>query len=189
MSGVRSPRLSRPALIAALSVVLACQQGANIATSPSPTVTTPATSPTSSSTTPTGTPIASPRPPEPTPVVLTVSGRVTRAPDGRPVPGVRLRFAPFAINDGRVPGPDVVVTSDATGAYSAKVPAWTLEALANSSSSQLSLFVTPPAGMKVIVVTQSSTLPIGPIAPNVPEWYFMLARDLSGPIDITLEAQ
>jgi hypothetical protein len=100
-----------------------------------------------------------------------------------------MRFAPFAINDGRQPGPDVVVTSDATGAYTQKVPAWTLEALANSSSSQLSLFVTPPAGMKVLAVTQSSTVPIGPIAPNVPEWYFMLARDLNGPIDITLAVQ
>ena len=121
--------------------------------------------------------------------MLNVSGHVTRAPDGRPVAGVRLRFAPFSINDGRTPGPDVVVTSDASGAYSVKVPAWTLEALANSSSSQLSLFVTPPAGMKVLAVTQSSTLPIGPLAPNVPEWYFMLARDLNGPIDITLGAQ
>jgi hypothetical protein len=137
----------------------------------------------------TATPTASPRPPEPTPVVLTVSGRVTRASDGGPVPGVRLRFAPFAINDGRVPGPDAVVTSDATGAYSAMVPAWTLAALADSSSSQLSLFVTPPAGMKVLAVTQSNTFPIGPIAPNAPDWYFMLARDLSGPIDITLAAQ
>jgi hypothetical protein len=184
-------RLWRPAIIAALSVVLACQQGATIRTSPPPTV-TPAASPTSSLT-PTAT-AAPPRSvpattPEPTPVVLTVSGRVTRASDGRPVPGVRLRFAPFAINDGRPPGPDVVVTSDATGAYSAKVPAWTLEALANSSSSQLSLFVTPPAGMKVITVTQSGTLPIGPLAPNVPDWYFMLAPDLNGPIDIVLEAQ
>jgi hypothetical protein len=121
--------------------------------------------------------------------VLAVSGRVTTASDGRPVPGVRLRFAPFPINDGRSPGPDVVVTSDANGVYSAAVPAWTLEALANSSSSQLSLFVTPPAGMNVLAVMQSSTLAIGPIAPNVPDWYFMLARNLNGPIDITLAAQ
>lgn len=109
--------------------------------------------------------------------------------DGTPVSGVRLRFAPFPINDGRVAGPDVVVTSDASGAYSARVSAWTLEALANSSSSQLSLFVTPPAGMKIAAITRSSTLPIGPIAPNVADWYFMLVRDLNGPIDITLAAQ
>src|SRR6266508_2948091 len=102
-----------------------------------------------------------------------------------------IELVTFAISGGcstacpRAPGPDVVVTTDAAGAYSAEVSAWTLEALADSSSSQLSLFVTPPAGMKVVAVTQSSTLPIGPIAPNVPEWYFMLVRDLPGPIDIT----
>ncbi|HEX9436189.1 MAG TPA: hypothetical protein VGA16_03405 [Candidatus Limnocylindria bacterium] len=106
-----------------------------------------------------------------------------------------IELVTFAISGGcstacpRAPGPDVVVTTDAAGAYSAEVSAWTLEALADSSSSQLSLFVTPPAGMKVVAVTQSSTLPIGPIAPNVPEWYFMLVRDLNGPIDITLAAQ
>jgi hypothetical protein len=43
--------------------------------------------------------------------------------------------------------------------------------------------------MNVLAVMQSSTLPIGPIAPNLPDWYFMLARDLNGPIDITLAAQ
>jgi hypothetical protein len=128
-------------------------------------------------------------------VVLTVSGHVTLASDGRPVPGVRVRIAPFAISGGcstpcaRAPGPDVVVTSDARGAYSATVSAWTIEALADSSSSQLSLFVTPPTGMQVVAVTQSSTFPIGPIASNDPQWYFMLARALDGPIDITLAAQ
>jgi hypothetical protein len=170
-------RFSRPALIATLSLVLACQQAGASATSP----------------TPTATPVASasvtPKTPAPTPISLTITGHVTRAPDGAPVAGVRLRFAPFAINDGRQPGPDVTVTSDATGAYNAKIAAWTLEALADSSSSQLSLFVTPPAGMKVVAVTRSSTVPIGPLAPNDPQWYFMLARELDGAVDITLAAQ
>jgi hypothetical protein len=69
------------------------------------------------------------------------------------------------------------------------VAVWTLEALADSSSSQMSLFVTPPAGMKVATVAQSITFPVGPLAPNDPQWYFMLARDLTGPINITLAAQ
>lgn len=174
-------RVARLPLIAALSVVVACQ-AANSATSPTP-VATATSSPTSS---PTRSPVA--RTPDPTPIVLRVSGHVTKS-EGTPVAGVRLRFSPFYIKDGRVPGPDVVLTTDVTGAYTATVPAWTLEALANSSSSQLSLFVTPPTGMKIVAITQSSTLPIGPIAPNVPEWYFVLARDLNGPIDITLAAQ
>ena len=170
-------RVARPALIAVLSVTVACQ-AANSATSPTPTATT----------TPSPTRSAAPTTAAPTPITLSVSGHVTKT-DGSPVSDVRLRFSPFAINDGRVAGPDVVVTSDASGAYSAKVPAWTLEALANSSSSQLSLFVAPPAGMKIVAITQSSTLPVGPIAPNVPEWYFMLVRAVNGPIDITLAAQ
>ena len=171
--------------IAALSVVLACQPAASVATSPSPALTasqTPSLAPTAAAT---ATPTASPL----TPVSLAVSGHATMASDGRPASGVRIRVAPFPINDGRAPGPDVIVASDASGAYSATVSAWTLEALANSSSSQLSLFITPPAGMKVVAVTQSETLPMGPIAANQPEWYFMLARDLKGPIDITLAAQ
>lgn len=162
---------------------------------PSPTA-TPSSAPTALGTRPastaTPTPTSSPRPTEPTPVVLAVSGRVSLASDGRPVAGVRLRFNAAAINGGcptacpKAPGPDVVVTTDANGAYTAKVSAWTLEALADSSSSQLSVFVTPPAGMQITAVTQASTVPVGPIAPNVPEWYFMLERDLNGPIDITL---
>lgn len=171
--------------VAALCLVLACQPGAGVGTSPSPALTasqTPTLAPSVAAT-------ASPRPPGLTPVSLTVSGHVTMASDGRPASGVRIRIAPFPINDGRTPGPDVVVASDASGAYSATVSAWTLEALANSSSSQLSLFITPPPGMKVVAVSQTVTLPMGPIGPNQPEWYFMLARDLKGPIDITLAAQ
>jgi hypothetical protein len=145
-------RSVRPLLIAALSVVLACQTGASTTPSPSPS-------------------------PSPSPTV---------APFASPTSS---STSSTAINDGRAPGADVTVTSDANGAYSAVVPAWTLEALADSSSSQLSLFVTPPAGMRVSAVTRSSTLPIGPLAPNVPDWYFMLARELNGPIDITLAAQ
>ena len=192
--------------IAVGAVLLACAPSANVAASPTPTITqsanpsptataTPTAAPSATTAPATPTPTGSARPGDPTPVVLTVGGRVTQASDGRPVSGVRLRFNPAALSGGcpvacpKAPGPDVVVTSDANGAYTAKVAAWTLEALADSSSSQLSLFLTPPAGMKVVAVTQASTLPIGPIAPNVPEWYFMLARDLKGPIDITLAPQ
>jgi hypothetical protein len=184
-----------PLTLALLAV--ACGTAATT-TSPTPSAGVPTRSATPTPgavATATATPTASPRPPEPTPVVLTVSGHVTLAPEGRPVPGVRLRIAPFALSGGcptacpRPPGPDVVVTSDASGAYSAAVSAWTLEALANSSSSQLSLFVTPPSGMTVVAVTRSITFPMGPLAPNDPQWYFMLARDLNGPIDITLAAR
>src|SRR5512135_2327874 len=145
-------RFSRPALIATLSLVLACQQAGASATSPTPTATPMASA------------SVTPKTPAPTPISLTIT-------------------------DGRQPGPDATVTSDATGAYNAKIAAWTLEALADSSSSQLSLFVTPPAGMKVVAVTRSSTVPIGPLAPNDPQWYFMLARELNGAVDITLAAQ
>lgn len=172
-------------LLMMLALVAGACGTAATTTSPTPSAAVPTLSATA-------TPTGSPRPPEPTPVVLTVTGHVKVATDGRPVPGVRVRIAPFAISGGsapKPPGPDVIVTTDASGAYSAAVSAWTLEALANSSSSQLSLFVTPPAGMKVVGVTQSITYPLGPLAPNDPQWYFMLARDLNGPIDITIAAQ
>jgi hypothetical protein len=183
-----------------LTIALVAAACGTAATTTSPTPSTGAPTPSATATpggvaTPTSTPTHSPQPPDPTPIVLTVSGHVTLASDGRPVAGVRVRIAPFAISGGcstacpRPPGPDVEVTSDGSGAYSTTVAAWTLEALADSSSSQLSLFITPPAGMKVVAVTQSATLPIGPLAPNDPQWYFMLARDLNGPIDITLAAQ
>ncbi len=207
--------MNKLGLVLPLTLALVAAACGTAATT-SPTSSTGAPSPSATATrgvfaTPTDTPIAltaapatpaaatatpaAAQPLGPTPVVLTVSGHVTLASGERPVPGVRVRIAPFALSGGcpaacpQAPGPDAVVTSDASGAYSAVVSAWTLEALADSSSSQLSLFVTPPPGMKVIAVTRSITFPIGPIAPNDPQWYFMLARDLSGPIDITLAAQ
>lgn len=194
----------RAAALAAILVAAACGPAATTA-SPSPSTAaasrsataTPAPSATATATatsTAAATVSGSPRA-EPTPVALTVSGHVTRASDARPVADVRLRFLPADLAGGcpvacpQAPGPNVVVTSDANGAYSGKIMVWTLEALANSSSSQLNLFVTPPAGMKIVAITQSSTLPIGPLAPNVPEWWFMLERQITGPIDITLAPQ
>lgn len=194
----------RAAALAAILVAAACGPTATTA-SPSPSTAaasrsataTPAPSATATATatsTAAATVSGSPRA-EPTPVALTVSGHVTRASDARPVADVRLRFLPADLAGGcpvacpQAPGPNVVVTSDANGAYSGKIMVWTLEALANSSSSQLNLFVTPPAGMKIVAITQSSTLPIGPLAPNVPEWWFMLERQITGPIDITLAPQ
>ena len=175
-------RVARLPLITALSVTVACQ-AADSATSPTPT---PTATSSLASTSPARSAPASTA--APTPIVLSVSGHVTKT-DGSAVPGVRLRFSPFYINDGRVAGPDVIVSSDANGAYSAKVSAWTLEALASSSSSQLSLFVTPPTGMKVVKVTGSSMFALGPLAPNDPQWYFMLDRDVHAPIDVVLAAQ
>lgn len=183
----------------------ACGPAATTASpSPSTATTSPSAATTPSATaTPTATPTAvatpsatssrSPRP-DPTPVALTVTGHA-RSSDGRPLTGVRLRFLPFDMTGGcpiacpQAPGPNVIVTTDANGAFSATVMVWTLEALTESSSSQLSLFVTPPAGMKVVAITQSSTLPIGPFASNTPEWYFILEREVKGPIDITFAAQ
>lgn len=185
--------------VAAAFVAAACGSAATtaspspsiVATSPSATA-TPTATPTAVAT-PTATSSRSPRP-DPTPVPFTVTGH-TRSSDGRPIPGVRLRFLPSDMAGGcpiacpQAPGPNVIVTSDANGAFSATVMVWTLEALTESSSFQLSLFVTPPAGMKVVAITQSSTLPIGPFASNTPEWYFVLEREAKGPIDITFAAQ
>lgn len=195
-----------PVALAVALVAAACGSTATTAsptlssaaasTSPTavPTAVVTATATRSPSATAAATSTSSPRA-DPTPVAFTASGRVTRASDGRPVRDVRLRFLPADIAGGcaiacpKAPGPSVTVTSDANGAFSARVMVWTLEALTESSSSQLDLFVTPPAGMKIVAITQASTLPIGPFAPNVPGWWFMLQREISGPIDITLGPQ
>ena len=153
------------------------------AAAPSPTATIPGSAAPSAS-------------PLPTPVLLTVNGHVKMS-DGRPVSGVRVRVSPMYISGAdtswgtrdRVPGPDVVVMSDQSGAYTATVSAWSLEALAKSASFQLSLFVTPPAGMKIVAITQADGFPSGPLAPNDPQWYFMLAREFKSPVDITVAAQ
>ena len=87
------------------------------------------------------------------------------------------------INDGRAPGPDATAVTDDRGAYTFNVLVWTPEVLANSSSFQLMLQVTPPPGLLVLGVTNlfgppmtSSANLTGPL----------ILGDLGGPIDITL---
>lgn len=123
--------------------------------------------------------------PSPTPVARTISGRATLATTGAAVAGVQVLGMPMPLNDGRAPGPDVTAVTDDRGAYSFSVLTWTLEALVNSSSSQMMMQVTPPSGFLVVEVTKSLGGPpgseigmsMGPV----------LLGDLEGPIDITLE--
>jgi hypothetical protein len=103
---------------------------------------------------------------------------------GAGVAGVQIRGMPMALNDGRIPGPDVMAVTDGRGAYTFSVLAWTLDALANSSSFQLMLQVTPPTGLLVVGVTKSLGGPPGSgIGMSMGP---LILGDLDGPIDITL---
>jgi hypothetical protein len=91
---------------------------------------------------------------------------------------------PMAQSDGRMPGPDVMAVTDDHGAYTFSVFTWTPEALANSSSFQLMLQVTPPTGLLVVGVTKSLGGPPGSgIGMSMGP---LILDDLDGPIDITL---
>jgi hypothetical protein len=176
--------MHRGALVLALVIGAACSPAAidKRSAQPTPTVAPPtavASSPTlTASATPTSTPAASP-----TPVARTISGRATLTTTGAGVAGVQVRGSPMAINDGRVSGPDTTAVTDGRGAYSFSVLVWTPEALANSSSFQMMIQVTPPVGLLVLGVTKTQGgFPatggnlIGPL----------IVDDLTAPIDITL---
>ena len=90
----------------------------------------------------------------------------------------------MAINDGRVPGPDVTVVTDDRGAYTFTVLIWSPEALANSSSFQMMVQVTPPSGLLVLDVTKTSGGVPGRASGNMTG--AVIVDDLNGPIDITL---
>jgi hypothetical protein len=140
--------------------------------------TSPASSPTSTAAPSTSTP------PSPTPVARTISGRVTLQATGAGVAGVQVRGIPAPINDGRIPGPDVTAVTDDRGAYAFSVLTWSSDALANSSSSQVWVQVTPPAGLLVLGVTNTLGGPPGTVSGNLtgPR----IVDDLNGAIDVTL---
>jgi hypothetical protein len=102
------------------------------------------------------------------------------------VAGVHVRAMPMAINDGRVPGPDVTAVTDDRGAYTFSVLTWTPEALANSSSFQMMVQVTPPPGLLVLGVTKTMGAPPGTAGGPGNLAGALFVDDLSGPIDITL---
>src|SRR5258705_6502783 len=144
----------------------------------------PATAATSS---PTPTPSATPQTTvaaNATPVARTISGRATLTTSGAGVPGVQVRGMPMPINDGREPGPNVTATTDERGAYTFTVLTWTPEALANSSSFQMMVQVTPPPGLLVLGVTKTSAGPPGSASGNMTG--ALIVDDVTGPIDITL---
>jgi hypothetical protein len=87
----------------------------------------------------------------------------------------------MSLNDGRSPGPDVTVVSNADGFYTLTVQVWTLEALAASSSFQVMFDVAPPAGLLVVEVT---TLLGGP--PGTASTGPFMIDDSGRPIDIML---
>ncbi len=77
-----------------------------------------------------------------------------------------------------------MAVTDDRGAYTFSVLIWTPEALANSSSFQLMLQVTPPAGLLVLGVTKALGGPPGTANANLTGP--LILDDLNGPIDITL---
>jgi hypothetical protein len=147
---------------------------------PAPTVASPTVTPSATAqTTPTPTPA-------PTPVARTISGRATLAATAAGVAGVQVRGMPSPINDGRVPGPDATATTDDRGAYTFTVLTWTPEALANSSSFQMMVQVTPPPGLLVLGVTKTMSAPPGTAGGPGNLSGALIVDDPSGPIDITL---
>ncbi len=166
-------------------VATACSPVATDQRTLAPTQTLAATTmPTSS---PTPTPSATPQPtvaPSATPVARTISGRATLTTSGAGVPGVQVRGMPMPINDGREPGPNVSATTDERGAYTFTVLMWAPEALANSSSFQMMVQVTPPPGLLVLGVTKTSGGPPGSASGNMTG--ALIVDDVTGPIDITL---
>src|SRR5687768_6164981 len=171
--------LGRGVVLAFVVVATSCSPGPQSETSPTPATTTAAT--------PTATPTVAPTPtqnPSPTPVARTISGRATLMSTGAGVVGVRVRGSPMPINDGRTPGPDVTAVTDDRGVYSFSVLTWSPEALANSSSFQMMIQVTPPPGLLVLSVTKTFGGPPGSAGGNLTGP--LIPEDLSAPIDITL---
>ena len=179
--------MRRRTLLFALAVVAtACSPQPQSLVSPTPPGTTapvlsgtPSAAPTSA---PSAAPTATPSP-SPTPVVRTISGRATLTTGGG-VAGVRVSGMPMALNDGRSPGPEVSAVTDERGAYTFDVLTWTLEALANSSSFQMMIQVTPPPGLLVLSVTKSLGGPPGSARGNLTGP--LIVDDLDTPIDIAL---
>lgn len=178
--------MHRSALLLALTVIAtACSPAATDRRTLEPAATVapsaiPASTPTlTPSATPTSTPIASA-----TSVARTISGRATLTTTGAGVAGVQVRGSPMTINDGRVSGPDATAVTDGRGGYSFSVLLWTPEALANSSSFQMMIQVTPPAGLIVLGVTKALGGPPGTASGNLTGP--LMVDDLGGPIDITL---
>jgi hypothetical protein len=168
------------ALLVALAAGLtACSPGAQSVVSPTPRIQTTPEPSAIVLPSPTATPTATPAP-SATPVARTIRGR-TALSSGVAVAGVRVRAMPAPINDGRSPGPDVTAVSASDGSYSLTVMLWTPEALVASSSSQLTVGIVPPPGLRVIEVGRSVGSPPGTGAMGP----FMIG-DLDGPIDITL---
>jgi hypothetical protein len=119
-------------------------------------------------------------------VARTISGRATLQATGAGVAGVAVRGMPSPINDGRIPGPDVTAVTDARGAYTFSVLTWSADALANSSSFQMMVQVTPPPGLLVLGVTKTMGAPPGTAGGPGNLAGALFVDDLSGPIDITL---
>jgi hypothetical protein len=175
----------RGLLLALTIVATACSPLATDQRTLEPVATvTPSTS-LGSSPTPTAAPSTSSSP-SPTPVARTISGRATLQATGAGVAGVVVRGMPSPINDGRVPGPDVTATTDDRGAYTFTIVTWTPEALANSSSFQMMVQVTPPPGLLVLGVTKTMGAPPGTAGGPGNLTGALFVDDLSGPIDITL---
>jgi hypothetical protein len=119
-------------------------------------------------------------------VTRTISGRATLQATGAGVAGVEVRGMPSPINDGRKPGPDVTAVTDDRGAYTFSILTWSPEALANSSSFQMMVQVTPPSGLLVLGVTKTMGAPPGTAGGPGNLTGALFVGDLSGPIDITL---
>lgn len=174
----------RALVLALIVVATACSPAATDRRTLEPTATVaPSTIPASSPTlTPSATPPTTPAP-DPTPVMRTISGRATLT-TGVAVAGVQIRGMPMPLNDGRAPGADVTAMTDDRGVYTLSVLVWTPEALANSSSEQMMLQLTPPPGLLVLSVANSVGGPPGTASGNLTGPFF--PADLDRPIDITL---
>jgi len=182
------------ALLLALSVLAtACSPAATDQRTlePTSTVAAPTTSVSTSTLTPSSTPPTTPAPsptpptippPSPTPVPQKMTGRATLSTTGAAVSGVRVRAMPMPLSDGRAPGPDATGVTDDSGVYTLTVLTWTPEALANASSFQLMVQVTPPVGLLVLQVTNAFGGPPGTVGGMRP----LIVNDLSGPIDVML---
>ena len=177
----------RTLLLALVVVTTACSPGPQSGASPTATAQGTPQSTTSPSSSATGTPSASPgttAAPIQTPVARTISGRATLKSTGAGVAGVRVRGSPMPINDGRVPGPEVTAVTDDRGAYSFGILLWSSEALANSSSFQMMIQVTPPPGLLVLSIAKTQGGPPGSAVGNL--MGPLILADLDSPIDITL---
>ena len=172
-------------LLAVIAVTAACAPAVTDQRTlePTPTGALPTFAVSTPALTPSATPSTTPEP-GPTPVPRKITGRVTLMTTGAGVAGVGVRVSPMPINDGRVPGPDATAVTDESGVYTLTVLTWTLEALANSSSEQVMLQVTPPPGLLVLGIANSVGGPPGPASGNLTGPFF--PSDIDRPIDITL---